>query len=92
MKTIKVKTGEGFKEFEQPIFLDLGCGRNKFRQDYIGIDISESVGADLVFNIGSDRFPFQDGSVDFIRSSHTFEHLDRKQIIWAINECFRVLK
>src|SRR5579864_2422732 len=36
--------------------------------------------------------PFSDGSVDFIYSSHTFEHFTYDQSLALARECFRVLK
>ena len=36
--------------------------------------------------------PFSDGSVDFVYSSHTFEHFTYAQSIAVAKECFRVLK
>jgi len=36
--------------------------------------------------------PFDDGAVDFVYSSHTFEHLFKKDAIFFLNESMRVLK
>ncbi len=38
------------------------------------------------------KFTFPDDSVQYIYSSHTFEHLSFQEAAFALNECFRVLK
>lgn len=77
-----------------PIRLDLGCGKNK-RQDggnWIGVDILPFEGVDLSFDIGGDKWPFEDGSVDEVHASHVVEHLVPAQRIHFVNELCRVLK
>jgi predicted SAM-dependent methyltransferase len=36
--------------------------------------------------------PFNDAEVDYIYSSHMFEHLTRDELIFVLKECYRVLK
>jgi len=74
------------------IRLDLGCGRNKYRKSFIGIDISPDVGADIVLDLEKDRLPFDDESVEDIHTSHTLEHISGEGQIHLMNECWRVLK
>ena len=78
--------------FKEPLRLDLGCGRNKFRGTNVGIDISPDVGADLVLDLKYGRLPFADNSVDDIHCSHFLEHLSPQSIMALMNECWRVLK
>lgn len=58
-----------------PNKIELGCGANK-RPGFFGIDIQPGPQVDLVLNIENAKLPFPDDSVDYIYSSHTFEHLD----------------
>jgi SAM-dependent methyltransferase len=75
-----------------PIKLDLGCGPNK-REGFIGIDQFAFDGeVDHVLNIGSERLPYDDGSVEEIHTSHFIEHLTPVERCHVINECYRVLK
>jgi hypothetical protein len=55
--------------------IELGCGSHK-RAGFFGIDIQPSPQTDLVLDIERERLPFADGSIEYVYSSHTFEHLD----------------
>jgi hypothetical protein len=78
----------------QPILLDIGCGKNKKNdgRKWTGIDILSFEGVDKVMNAGKDRWPFKDGSVDEVHASHFVEHLEPLERIHFVNELFRVLK
>ena len=77
---------------EKQVNLDLGCGRNK-KKGYIGFDISEDSDADYKgFNLGTQKLPFDDFTVDNIHAAHIMEHLTDEQVIFCMNECYRVLK
>jgi SAM-dependent methyltransferase len=69
--------------------LDIGCGLRK-REGFIGIDMSNDVGADVVLDVETQPLPFDDSSVDEIYCAHTIEHLHG--LIPFMNECYRVLK
>lgn len=71
--------------------LDLGCGPNK-KDGFVGCDAIAFPGVDHVFDIGSERWPFEDGSVDEAHASHFIEHLTSPQRVHFWNELFRVLK
>lgn len=71
--------------------LDLGCGYCK-KEGYFGVDIEKNEGVDLVLDIGKDKFPWEDESVEDIHCSHAVEHLEPEERIHFINECYRVLK
>ena len=71
--------------------IDLGCGPNK-QPDHIGLDQYEFPGVDHVLNIGKERWPFEDGTVDSAYSSHFVEHLTATERVHFYNELHRVLK
>ena len=56
------------------IRIDLGCGEAK-REGFIGLDNQMAPGVDYVLDLTKDRFPFDDGSVDQVFSSHFLEHI-----------------
>ncbi|MBL7766752.1 MAG: class I SAM-dependent methyltransferase [Chitinophagaceae bacterium] len=80
--------------------VDLGCGTKPYAHaftqvdNYIGLDIEQSGNTDSksmvdVYYDGK-KFPFDDGSIDGVFSSETFEHIfNLEEIIIEIN---RVLK
>lgn len=73
------------------IKLDIGCGR--FKADgYIGVDIvpPPTTQADIVAPM--DALPFDDDSVDAIRSSHSLEHVSWRQVNGVLKEWSRVIK
>lgn len=71
--------------------LDLGCGPNK-KEGHVGIDCRSFPGVDHVLDLGRDRWPFDDASVDEAHSSHMVEHLTSEQRIHFVNELHRVMK
>ncbi|RUL64289.1 methyltransferase domain-containing protein [Dyella dinghuensis] len=56
--------------------LELGCGSNK-RDGFFGIDILSTPCVDLVMDYENNRLPFEDDSIDYVYSSHSFEHIKR---------------
>jgi hypothetical protein len=72
--------------------LDLGSGPNK-AEGFVGVDVRQFDGkVDVLCDIGKDRWPWEDGSVDEARASHVWEHLTWPERVHAFNELFRVLK
>jgi SAM-dependent methyltransferase len=55
--------------------LDLGCGSLK-KTGTVGVDIDQFPGVDYVVDLQINPLPFPDHSVEYIHSSHFFEHLD----------------
>ena len=55
--------------------VELGCGTHK-RAGFYGIDIAPGPEVDLVLDVERNPLPFADGSVSYVYSSHTFEHLE----------------
>lgn len=74
-----------------PIRLDIGCGPNK-KPDHIGIDRIAFAGVDHILNAGADRWPFEDGTVESIHTSHFLEHLTATERVHFVNEAYRVLR
>jgi len=69
--------------------INLGCGED-FSDELIGLDIYDYGQQHKDFDMETDKIPFDDSSVDYIKSNHALEHLrDVKNIL---NEAWRVLK
>ena len=77
------------------IRLDIGCGPNK-REGFVGLDAIAFPNVDHVVNAGTERWPFEDGSVEEAHASHFIEHLtnlnDKWERVHFFNELWRVLK
>ncbi len=75
-----------------PSRIELGCGSHK-RAGFFGIDKFAGPQVDLVLDIEKERLPFADDSVDYVYSSHTFEHLDQPgSPIQTLKEIVRVAR
>jgi SAM-dependent methyltransferase len=74
---------DGVKEVK----LNIGAGHTNI-PGFINIDISSR--ADISLDLGKDRLPFDDDSVDLIFSYHTLEHVP--DYLFALSEIHRVLK
>ena len=73
-----------------PIRVDLGCGPNK-KPGHQGLDQYRFEGVDHVLSLGTERWPFADGSVEEAHSSHFVEHLTPAERCHFCNELCRVL-
>jgi Methyltransferase domain len=71
--------------------LDVGCGKNKKGPEWVGIDVLEFQGVDVVLDVGVRKLPYEDDSVDEIHSSHFLEHLGPMERIHFMNEAWRVM-
>lgn len=71
--------------------LDLGCGTKK-QAGFHGVDIRQFPGVDQVVDLGNEKWPWADASVDEAYSSHMVEHLSWVQRVHFFNELGRVLK
>jgi hypothetical protein len=72
--------------------LDLGCGPNK-KEGFTGVDRLQFDGkVDIVCDLGKDRWPFEDDTVEEFHCSHMVEHLDWSERVHFFNELHRVLK
>lgn len=73
------------------IKLDMGCGPNK-REGFIGVDQYAMDGVDVVLDIGTAVWPWDDSEVAEIHASHFIEHLTASQRVHFVNEAYRVLQ
>lgn len=84
------------KKTEKLIKLDIGSGGNKIAEDFIGVDKYKMKGVDIVLDIGKDKWPWKDNSVDEVHCAHLLEHLTnfngKYERIHFFNELHRVLK
>ena len=69
--------------------LDVGCGSSK-KKDFIGIDILDFKGVDIVHDLGTFPYPFDDNSVDEIWMDQVLEHLINPTDV--LNELYRICK
>jgi len=67
--------------------LNIGAGRT-YIPGFKNIDISNK--ADITLDLGKDKLPFGENSVDLIFSYHTLEHVP--DYLFALSEIHRVLK
>lgn len=70
--------------------VDLGCGMRK-ECGWFGIDVRQFKCVDKVMNCGKELLPFEDNSVDEIKSIHLFEHMYPEEFLFCMAECWRVL-
>ncbi|MGK2953665.1 MAG: class I SAM-dependent methyltransferase [Thiobacillus sp.] len=75
--------------------IDIGCGGKK-KEGYVGLDQYPMPGVDHVVNIGTEVWPFENGSVGEAYSSNFLEHLTNlngaNERVHFFNELFRVLR
>ena len=71
--------------------LDIGCGKYK-REGYLGVDLKKFDGVDYpILDLRGD-WPFKNGEVDEIYTSHFLEHLTDNEVVDVLKEAARVLK
>ena len=75
----------------EEIRLDVGCGTRK-KEGYIGIDKTKYDGVDIVLDCRFNKLPYEDESIDEIRTSHFLEHLTFEEVLFMMNEFYRILK
>ena len=69
--------------------LDIGCGPSKV-SGFIGLDIRNLTGVDIVHELNVKPWPLENNSVDLIIASHVIKHVD--SVIEFMSELHRVLK
>lgn len=83
------------KEAPQPLRIDLGAGKNP-KPGFVGIDRIDFKNGSLICDIGTERWPWEDSSVDEAHCHHVFEHLTnlngKCERVHFLNELHRVLK
>lgn len=83
-----------------PIKLDLGCGNSTRRaitgmtkdKGWTGVDLPGGEGADVYCDLGVEKWPWPDSSVDEVNCAHMLEHVPALKRIHFMNELYRVLK
>ena len=73
----------------EPLKLDLGCGQAK-QEGFTGVDIAPLEGVDVVCDLFTFPWPFEDDSVDEVFCSHFVEHVPDH--IAFMNELYRIMK
>lgn len=75
--------------------LDLGAGPN-CKEGFTSVDKYKMKGVDVVCDLGKDKWPWKDNSVDEVNCTHFLEHLTNFNGKWErthfFNELYRVLK
>lgn len=69
--------------------IDIGCGSSK-KDGFVGIDIQNIPGVDLLLDLSREQLPFDDNSVSEVYSSHFFEHLGIDSVQRILEEIYRV--
>lgn len=93
-KTTLQEVKKLLKAHEKEIIkLDIGCGANK-EVGFIGMDIRDLPGVDIVHDIEEFPFPIPDQSFTLLSAAHVIEHIDPRKFgfIKFMDECWRVLK
>jgi hypothetical protein len=76
---------------ETPLLkLDLGAGKNG-KEGFTKVDRRAFPGIDVVAEL-TEKWPWEDSSVDEAHMSHTLEHFNGVQRVHVMNELYRVLK
>ena len=71
--------------------LDLGCGPNKI-EGFTGVDQIAFPNVDVVMDLRATPWPWENGEVEEVYSSHFVEHLSGEERVPFFNELHRVLK
>jgi SAM-dependent methyltransferase len=69
--------------------LDLGCGTRK-RPGAVGLDINDRTDADVLHDLNTFPYPFDDESFDEILLDNTLEHLDN--VVRVVEEVHRICR
>lgn len=73
------------------VILDLACGKKK-QEGAIGVDKYQCGEVDIVHDLLTYPWPFEDNSIDAAYCSHFFEHIPGKERPKFMDELYRVLK
>ena len=79
------------KKKEKSIKLNLGSGARP-EKGWVNVDIVDLPEVDVVHDLTKFPWPFEDNSVDQIKSEHLIEHFDGLTFIKFMDECYRILK
>ncbi len=79
------------KKIVPKIKLDIGCGPAK-QQGFVGMDVRDVKGVDIVHDAEIFPYPLDDNSCDMISMSHVIEHIKPWLQIQIMDECWRLLE
>jgi len=71
--------------------LHIGCGRD-IKKGFINIDRIQAKGIDVVLNVGSEKFSYDDNTIDYVLANHFIEHLDTDETTFMLDELYRICK
>jgi SAM-dependent methyltransferase len=77
------------KNYPSPLKLDLACGQRK-QAGFVGVDNIQTESTDIIHDLNTYPYPFDDNSVDEIYCSHYVEHVD--DLVKFMDELWRILK
>jgi hypothetical protein len=90
-----MKKNNNKKQQNKSIKIDLGCGSKK-KEGFIGVDKYKFPGVDIVMDLGKEKWPWEDNSVEEVHCYNLIEHLtnlnQKYERIHFFNELYRVLK
>jgi len=69
--------------------LDLGCGNRK-REGSVGVDINPGTNADIIHDLNTFPYPFEESTFEIIYADNVIEHLDN--ILKVMEELHRISK
>ena len=67
----------------------LGSGLD-YREGYINIDYNKKIKADIYLDLNTQKLPFKDNTIDYVKCYHVLEHLLQPEK--TLQEIQRVLK
>jgi SAM-dependent methyltransferase len=78
------------------IGLDLGCGPFKqepiYGMPFLGLDIDRHRGVDIVHDLQKFPWPIPSHSVQIVKASHVWEHIEPKYRFKFMDECWRICR
>jgi len=80
---------EQYKKQNKPIKVNIACGQIKM-DGFVGIDKEKTDATDIIQDLETYPWPFEDNSVDEILCSHFVEHV--KDLISFVDEIHRIMK
>jgi hypothetical protein len=75
---------------DAPLKLDLGAGKNG-KEGFTKVDRRSFPGIDVITDL-TEKWPWDESSVEEAHMSHTLEHFNGVQRVYVMNELYRVLK
>lgn len=71
--------------------INIGSGKKPLN-DFITCDFDKSLNPDYCFNVGTDIFPFEDNSIEFVLAHHILQQLSKKELLYCMKELYRICK